>query len=189
MAFPNQILEDVQRGKSYYSLIDFNDNTDRASGFKNLPCNFQCLGKILRDLNHKINSNNYDEISYGLYTQMMEIIGGPVYIPIVQGNIFYGTGSPSNLDEITSGTPFTYVPGEEIIVPFNNNNELLRNFVAIPDTGPIPNHFEDIDFPMNQGGMGGPDLLFGAFIPISGYRVFITNWPTILNSSLRLTTT
>lgn len=117
--FPQQVLNDLNRGKQYYSDLNEGFISDLKRGCDNCtPKQGSCLMRILTSLEFK-STGVYDDESQGLYNQMMEIIGGESYVPDLL-IIYYGTsasGSPLNLSTILAGVQLPYMLGDSIVVP------------------------------------------------------------------------
>lgn len=79
--FPSQILEDIQTGKAYLANLVENYQNDMYTG--GCTCDLESmfiLTSVVRDLVNMSSIGNYDTASQNLYEDMMEIIGGSVFI-------------------------------------------------------------------------------------------------------------
>lgn len=76
MAFPQPVLDDINRGKAFYSDL----NAEYIQQLNNGCCgccvkDYDCLQGILRSLDDKIELDEYDDVAIKLYGQMLLIIG------------------------------------------------------------------------------------------------------------------
>lgn len=83
MAFPQQVIDDIQRAKSFLSQLDADDTSNRESGCVNCEViNYYCLSTTLNSLLMKKDLDQYDEYAIKLYERMLIIIGDYV-IPVL----------------------------------------------------------------------------------------------------------
>lgn len=186
--FPQQVLDDLTTGYEYYSALNEGFIADLKKGCNNcLPKQGKCLMGLLISLKYKASVGVFDTESISLYNQMMEIIGGEAYVP-VEASIFFGTSATDTtltLEQILAGTPVAYSAGDDIVIPFDND-EYLFNWVALPETITVPNHYQNQNVPSDEGNLGTPDDLLDAPVLVGGYNLMMGNYPVPITDPLLL---
>lgn len=78
MAFPIEVLNDIARGKAYYSDLNAQYIQKLEDGCSECTCtvkDYTCLKQILRALDFKVELDEYDDIAKKLIEDMLLIIG------------------------------------------------------------------------------------------------------------------
>lgn len=74
--FPEDVLEDIARGKDYYSGLNAENIANLESGCSSCTVkNYKCLKRLLRSLDYKVELDEYDDIAKELVKDMLIIIG------------------------------------------------------------------------------------------------------------------
>lgn len=102
MAIPQEILDDVIRGKRFYSDINNSYLTNQSTGCGCCePSNYTCLNDNLRSLDYKIALDEYDDVTIDLHKQLIFIIGN--YTPVIFPKVNAGADQVKQLP-ISTGT-------------------------------------------------------------------------------------
>lgn len=126
--FPEQVLEQITEAKDYLSELNKLRIDDLQHGCEDCsPKDYKCLTRLIKAIDFKVEYDNYDEDAFGLYEQIVGIVGGEVFTPVAPQvsagadrtaginipQVFTATITPgtasivSILWEQTSGTPAT----------------------------------------------------------------------------------
>lgn len=74
--FPTDVLNDIARGKDYYSGLNAENIANLKRGCDSCTVkNYKCLKRILRSLDFKVELDEYDDIAKELVKDMLIIIG------------------------------------------------------------------------------------------------------------------
>lgn len=98
MAFPQIFLDDLQRGKSFFSELDAEDTENLESGCASCTVkNYECLSVILNSLEMKVELDEYDDVAITEYEKMLLIIGD--YTVKIPPTVFAGVNQTLPIDE------------------------------------------------------------------------------------------
>jgi hypothetical protein len=188
--FPQPVIDDIAIATDIFLDLDEQSNNNILNGCTTCEVkDYHCLFRILRDLQYKIDSDKFDEVAVKLYYKMMLIIGGSSYSPTA-GFVFFGIAASNavlTLEQILAGSSMPYTFGEQVIVPFGND-EYLFNWFAVPIIQPVFNHYQNINVPIDQGSIGTPSDLFNAPVIVTGYNLYMGNFTVPITDPLLLTT-
>lgn len=114
--FPQEVLDDMNRGQAYLSDLNAEVITDLKKGCSGCGCcgkSKVCLMRILSALDYKASVGDYDTISQVLYEKLIFIIGD--YVIKIPPSVDAGSNQsvPMNEDAMFSGT---VTPGSSAIV-------------------------------------------------------------------------
>lgn len=186
MAFPQQVLDDIIRGKVYYSDLNAGFITDLQRGCDNCtPKQGSCLMRLLTSLEFK-STGDYDEESQGLYQQMMEIIGGEAYVPVSDARIYFGsteTNEALTSEEIITFPFVEYTINQDIVIAFEVDYEFP--FIALTFGVPIPNKIENLSNGIIED-IGANGQVFGVPYQVGQYNVMQGSYLALLMNNYRL---
>lgn len=132
---------------------------------------------------------SFDVTVVGIGKPIFEAL--PLPPPVGSQYIYFGTSAtndPLTLEEILEGTPVVYDADEGIVIPFNNPSYLF-NWIALPAGIPIPNHFQNLEVPVDEGPLGSDeDLLGEAALIDDTYNLMMGSYEVPLTDELLLTT-
>lgn len=81
--FPQQVLSDINDGKEYYSKLNELFIEDLKRGCSDcVPKQGDALMGVLNSLIYKVSVDDYDTEAISLYTELMEMIGGVIYVGV-----------------------------------------------------------------------------------------------------------
>lgn len=90
-----------------------------------------------------------------------------------------------NQSQILSAQSFIFRHNEPAVIPFNTSQYSFLWF-ALPAGESIKNYYEDLGSPLNQAYIGTTSSLFGAKQTSGDFDVYVGNYFTVQNTSLRL---
>lgn len=184
MAFPSDILEDIERGYQYLSNLNVELQGDLMMGCKCSPNAINQLSRTLTALDAKVELDEYDDVVMANLKILYLIIGDSVPEVILTGYWWFNnTGTPLTEEQILSSNSFTFIQGADIPVPFNVTDYSFYGW-AYPSSEGVKNYFQDASVPDNKGYIGMPDELMGAPVITGQHRQFNTNYPTLQTTNL-----
>lgn len=99
--FPTDVLEDIARGKDYYSGLNAEHISNLEDGCSNCTVkNYKCLKRLLRSLDYKVELDEYDDIAKELVKDMLIIIGD--YTIKIPPSVDAGENDSAPIDEVVN---------------------------------------------------------------------------------------
>lgn len=142
MAFPIEILEDIGRGKAYFSDLNAQYLQKLQDGCSECTCtvkDYQCLKRILRSLDFKDELDEFDDIAKKLVEDMLLIIGEYTIkvpptvdaganqsVPISDSAFFTATIIPGSAAIVS--VLWTVVSGSGVLTNANTANVVVDDF-------------------------------------------------------------
>lgn len=181
MAFPSEILLEIQRGKSHLSDLNEQFLVEVKRGCNDCaPNGYYKLASILDSLEDKAEIGDYDDVSVELYNQMLYIIGGSE-VPVGDIVAYFGSkddGTVLTYSEIvTQGTQVIITDASSITFPFNVT-DFERWWFAIPSIEGAYAKYEDTVNVLNKGDIGTDQDLIGAPTLVTG-TVNLNFWQNV----------
>lgn len=102
-----------------------------------------------------------------------------------EGLLYFGTGTPTTIEQIFQGSSSAYNQSQDIIVPFNNVDYEM-NWFWLPFTENLPTNYVRLSDPNDTGVLGSVDGLFAVGVVIGGGVLFAGNYPIPLTESYRM---
>lgn len=187
MATPIQIAADLIRGKAYFSQLN-SENIENL--FKGCGCGDSelsvCLARIVKALQYRVDQSIYDEITDGLYTKMMLIIGD--FVAPVQKKFYYtmkATSTPLTESQILALPFILAASGSNPVIPFDPLSPPQYGFMAELSTEPLKTKWQDTLEPLNKGDIGTSDDLFGLPLIVNTLRAYQTEYPTNFSNPIQ----
>jgi len=144
MAFPQQFLDDLERGKAFLSDRNVERIADLRRGCSDCKNDNHCISWILRALDYKVELDQYDDIAKDLHDQLVVIIGD--YVITIKPQVYAGidkvteVGEPINFTaQITLGSGslvsivWTKVYGDGTVVLTNANTATVTALTSEQD--------------------------------------------------------
>lgn len=191
MAFPTDVLTEIQRGEQYLSNLNTEYLADLQRGCTDcLPSDFDCLRYTMRALKYKVILDEYDSIAISNLEMMQKIIGD--YQVVTPAKAYWGVkanGTVLTYNQIIAGNVVNFAAGQSYFdIPYNFGT-LQFPWFAYPQSETFKGAYQDLVDPDNQGTIGNVTDLFGPATNVAGavpLRFEIAQYPTIQLTGLRI---
>lgn len=131
-----------------------------------------------------------DQIYRDKFDQKMSQIANAPDLSAITLTGYFGSKADRSIltvEQIEAGTAFTYLNQADVTIPFNFS-ALAYGWFAIRSDQPVKNYYIDLGNTANDGNIGTGDDLMSMPTNVSPYDFYITNYPTIQLTSLKLKT-
>lgn len=180
MAFPQNVTDDINRGKAYLSDRNVEHISDLKKGCSDCKSNGTCVKRLLRALDFKVELDEYDDIAIGLHTNLILIIGD--YVSTIAPKVNAGVDQIINVGDTAVFTA-TVTPGSASITSIQWTQLLGANTATLSGANTavltasnmiIGSYLFQVKVTDANGLIGFDNVVLGVATSVSGINVLTT---------------